>query len=50
MTGRKKLYFLLNRIDDARELAPSGQPLKIHATHDLAKIIEVLNLTNFLPS
>ena len=35
MTGKEKLYFLLNRIEDARIIAPSGQPLKIHATHDL---------------
>ena len=37
MTGKEKLYFLLDAIEDARVLAPSGQPLKIHATHDLNK-------------
>ncbi len=35
MSGKEKLYFLLDAIEDARVLAPSGQPLKIHATHDL---------------
>ncbi|MDP3954766.1 MAG: hypothetical protein Q8Q15_00185 [bacterium] len=35
MTGRRKLYFLLDAIDDAREIAPSGQPLKIDPTNDL---------------
>lgn len=35
MNGKQKLYFLLNRIDDAHVITPSGQPLKIHATHDL---------------
>ena len=37
MSGKQKLYFLLGAIEDARILAPSGQPLKIHATHDLKK-------------
>lgn len=35
MNGKQKLYFLLDAIEDARVLAPLGQPLKIHATHDL---------------
>lgn len=35
MSGKEKLYFLLNRIEDAQVLTPAGQPLKIHATHDL---------------
>jgi len=35
MNGKQKLYFLLDAIENARVLAPSGQPLKIHATHDL---------------
>lgn len=35
MNGKQKLYFLLDAIEDARVLAPSGQPLIIHATHDL---------------
>lgn len=37
MTGKQKLYFFLNRIDDARVLTPSGQPLKLHAVHDFKK-------------
>lgn len=35
MNGKQKLYFLLDAIEDARVLAPSDEPLKIHATHDL---------------
>jgi len=35
MNGKQKLYFLLDAIEDALVLAPSGQPLIIHATHDL---------------
>lgn len=35
MTGKQKLYFLLNKIDDVREISPSGQPLKIHPMYDL---------------
>jgi len=35
MTGKEKLYFLLNRIDDVREISSSGQPLKIDPMNDL---------------
>ena len=35
MNGKQKLYFLLDAIEDARIIAPSRQPLKIHATYDL---------------
>lgn len=35
MTGKEKLYFLLNGIDDVREISPSGQPLKIDPMNDL---------------
>lgn len=35
MNGKEKLYFLLNRIDDVRTIAPSGQPLIIDPTNDL---------------
>lgn len=35
MDGRQKLYFLLDAIDDARAIAPSGQPLIIDPTNDL---------------
>lgn len=30
MKGKQKLYFLLDAIDDAREIAPSGQPVLIN--------------------
>ncbi len=35
MNGKQKLYFLLNRLEDVREITPSGQSLKIHATRNL---------------
>jgi len=35
MTGKEKLYFLLDAIDDARALAPVGQPVLIHPLNDL---------------
>lgn len=36
MSGKEKIYFLLNRIDDVRAITPSGQPLKIHPMNDLS--------------
>ena len=35
MTGKERVYFLLNRIDDKRETTPSGQPILIHPMGDL---------------
>lgn len=35
MSGKEKLYFLLNRIEDARVIAPSGKPILIHPANDL---------------
>lgn len=35
MTGKEKLYFLLDAIVDARDIAPSGQPLVIDPVNDL---------------
>lgn len=35
MSGKEKIYFLLNRIDDIRAIAPAGQPLIIDPTNDL---------------
>lgn len=35
MTGKEKLYFLLDRIDDKRVLTPAGQPILIHPAGDL---------------
>ena len=35
MTGKEKLYFLLDAIVDARTIAPSGQPLLIDPANDL---------------
>ncbi|MFH1827028.1 MAG: hypothetical protein ABH812_01170 [bacterium] len=37
MTGKQKLYFLLDAIEDARILTPSGQPIVIDPTNDLSK-------------
>lgn len=35
MSGKEKIYFLLNRIDDARTITSAGQPLVIDPTNDL---------------
>lgn len=35
MTGKEKLYFLLEIIEDVRVIAPSGEPLKLHPMNDL---------------
>jgi len=35
MSGKEKLYFLLNKIDDARVITPSGEPAIIHPANDL---------------
>lgn len=35
MTKREKLYFLLDAINDARAITPSGQPILIDPTNDL---------------
>lgn len=36
MDGKEKLYFLLDAIEDARTIAPSGQPLMIDPMNDLS--------------
>lgn len=35
MTGKEKLYLLLLRIEDARVITPSGQPLRLDPANDL---------------
>jgi uncharacterized protein (TIGR02391 family) len=45
MNGKEKLYFLLGRIDDARIIAPSGQPLIIDPTNDLNNNYRDIELT-----
>lgn len=45
MTGKEKLYFLLDAIDDARVLAPSGQPLLIDPTNDLNRRYREIELS-----
>lgn len=45
MDGKEKLYFLLGRIDDARAIAPSGQPLIIDPTNDLNRNYRDIELT-----
>ncbi len=35
MNGKEKLYFLLEKIEDIKELSPSGDPLVIDSTNDL---------------
>jgi len=45
MNGKQKLYFLLNSIDDVREISPSGQPLKIDPMNDLNNSFREIELT-----
>src|SRR3989344_1704251 len=45
MSGKEKLYFLLNRIDDARIITPSGQPILIHPTGNLSNNYTVVELS-----
>ena len=45
MTGKQKIYFLLNAINNAKELAPSGQPLIIDPTNDLNRHYRDIELT-----
>jgi hypothetical protein len=35
MTGKEKIYFLVDAIDDARTIAPAGQPILVDPTNDL---------------
>lgn len=35
MTGKQKLYFLLDAIVDFEDITPSSKPIKIHATRDI---------------
>lgn len=49
MTGKEKLYFFLNRIEDKKVLTPKGQPILIHPAGDLnshypqAELIQLLH-------
>jgi len=45
MSGKEKIYFLLDAIDDARTLAPSGQPLLIDPTNDLNRRYREIELS-----
>lgn len=44
MDGKEKLYFLLEAINGARAIAPSGQPLIIDPTNDLNRRIRDIEL------
>lgn len=44
MDGKEKLYFLLETINGARAIAPSGQPLIIDPTNDLNRKIRDIEL------
>lgn len=48
MTGKEKLYFLLNRIDDARAIAPSGRPITLHLANDLNNTLTRIELAQLL--
>lgn len=45
MNGKQKLYFLLNAIEDAKSIAPSGQPIIIDPYNDLNDKIRDVELT-----
>lgn len=45
MTGKEKLYFLLDAIDDAKTITPSGQPLAISALNDLNRKLSAVELS-----
>jgi hypothetical protein len=49
INGKEKLYFLLNRIDDAKAIAPSGQPLIIDPLNDLNDNIREVELSQLFP-
>src|SRR3989304_3633105 len=46
MNGKEKLYFLLGRIEDARDIAPSGKPLRIDPIEDLNNKFSIKELSN----
>lgn len=48
MSGKEKLYFLLNRIEDARSIAPSGRPITLHLANDLNNRFTRIELTQLL--
>ena len=48
MTGREKLYSLLEGINDIRELTPSGQPIKIYLARSLSNKFHKEELTSLL--
>lgn len=44
MTGKEKLYFLLDAIDDAKTIAPNSQPLIVDPANDLNRRIRDIEL------
>lgn len=48
MTGKEKLYFLLNAIADARTITPSGQPVQISPVENLNNRISIVELNLLL--
>jgi len=45
MSGKEKIYFLLNRIEDKRILTPKGQPVLIHPANDLNNNYSIVELS-----
>src|SRR3989344_5836334 len=45
MSGKEKIYFLLNRIEDKRVLTPAGQPILIHPANDLNNNYSIVELS-----
>ncbi|OGK30351.1 hypothetical protein A3F29_00950 [Candidatus Roizmanbacteria bacterium RIFCSPHIGHO2_12_FULL_33_9] len=48
MSGKQKLYFLLDKIDDARAIAPSGRPIVLHGANDLNNRFTQIELAQLL--
>jgi hypothetical protein len=44
MTKREKLYFLIDHIEEARAITPSGQPILVDPTNDLNRRISEVEL------
>src|SRR3989344_2418611 len=44
MTKREKLYFLVDHIEEARAITPSGQPILVDPTNDLNRRISDIEL------
>lgn len=46
--GKEKIWFLVNRILDEREITPTGKPISLHPTQDLHNYYEMQDIVNLL--